>query len=167
MSRLEELRQRIESCDARIGVIGLGYVGLPLAVEFAKAGFEVIGVDVDAGKIRSLEEGRSYIEDVPERDIAEVREAGRFEATTDFRAPPRLDVINICVPPPLTRPNDPAVPHLPAAAGGIPRRLGPGPLAVRAVPPWPAWWRSQRFTAASKGPRRASRLLGSMTRSCW
>jgi len=130
MSRLEELRQRIESCDARIGVIGLGYVGLPLAVEFAKAGFEVIGFDVDADKIRSLEEGRSYIEDVPERDIAEVREAGRFEATTDFRALTRLDVINICVPTPLTRQKDPDVSHMAAAVEEIRKRLRVGQLVI-------------------------------------
>ncbi|MEE3330254.1 MAG: NAD(P)-binding domain-containing protein, partial [Myxococcota bacterium] len=73
MSSLEELRQRIESREARIGVIGLGYVGLPLGVEFAKAGFDVTGFDLDGQKIRALEDGNSYIEDVPESDIAEVK----------------------------------------------------------------------------------------------
>ncbi len=64
MSSLEELRQRIESREARIGVIGLGYVGLPLGVEFAKVGFDVTGFDLDGQKIRALEDGTSYIEDV-------------------------------------------------------------------------------------------------------
>ena len=65
MSRLLELGERIEAREARVGVIGMGYVGLPLAVEFAKAGFAVTGFDVDAEKVRAIEEGRSYIDDVP------------------------------------------------------------------------------------------------------
>jgi UDP-N-acetyl-D-glucosamine dehydrogenase len=130
MSRLEELRQKIESREARIGVIGLGYVGLPLAVEFAKAGFDVTGFDVDADKIRALKDGRSYIEDVPESDIAEVRSKGRFGATTDFAALPRLDVINICVPTPLTRQKDPDVSHMAAAIEEIRKRLRVGQLVI-------------------------------------
>ena len=69
MTRLEELREKIASRDAKIGVIGLGYVGLPLSVEFAKAGFEVVGFDLDAEKIRSIEQGVSYIEDVPADEL--------------------------------------------------------------------------------------------------
>jgi UDP-N-acetyl-D-glucosamine dehydrogenase len=130
MNRLEELRDRIESRAARIGVIGLGYVGLPLGVEFAKAGFQVTGFDLDADKVRSLAEGRSYIEDVPESDLAEVRAAGRFEAATDFSALTRLDVINICVPTPLTRQKDPDVSHMAAAVEEIRKRLRAGQLVI-------------------------------------
>ena len=130
MSRLEELRSRIESREARIGVIGLGYVGLPLSVEFAKAGFDVTGFDVDAQKIRSLEEGVSYIEDVPANDLAEVSAAGRFRATSDFAGLTRLDVINICVPTPLTRQKDPDVSHMAAAIEEIRKRLRAGQLVI-------------------------------------
>ncbi len=85
MSRLVELRDKIESREARIGVIGLGYVGLPLAVEFAKAGFCVVGFDVDGEKIRAIGAGESYIEDVPASDVQAQIGAGRLAATADFR----------------------------------------------------------------------------------
>ncbi len=130
MSRLEDLRERIASRDARIGVIGQGYVGLPLAVEFAKAGFHVTGLDIDAEKIRSLQAGSSYIEDVPSEDVARELEAGRFHATSDFAELTRLDVINICVPTPLTRTKDPDVSHMAKAVEEIRRRLRSGQLVV-------------------------------------
>ena len=130
MSRLEELRERIASRRTRIGVIGLGYVGLPLGVEFAKAGFEVVGFDLDAQKVRSLDEGHSYIEDVPESDLHEVKAAGRFSATSNFAALTGLDVINICVPTPLTRTRDPDVSHMAAAVEEIRKRLHGGQLII-------------------------------------
>ena len=130
MNRLLELRERIESREARIGVIGLGYVGLPLSIEFAKAGFRVTGFDLDAQKIRTLEEGGSYIEDVADSDIREVVEAGRFEVTSNFAALTGLDVINICVPTPLTRTKDPDVSHMAAAMEEIRKRLRSGQLII-------------------------------------
>jgi UDP-N-acetyl-D-glucosamine dehydrogenase len=130
MSRLEELRDRIESREARIGVIGLGYVGLPLAVEFARAGFDVTGFDIDAEKVRSLEAGVSYIEDIPSAAVATEKQAGRFRATSDFSELTRLDVLNICVPTPLTRTKDPDVSHMAKAMEEIRRRLRSGQLVV-------------------------------------
>ena len=103
MNRLQELGDRIDSRQARIGVIGLGYVGLPLALEFARAGFDVTGLEIDAEKVRLLEEGISYIEDISAEVLAEARNEGRFHATTNSSQLTRLDVINICVPTPLTR----------------------------------------------------------------
>ena len=76
MSRLEELRARIDAREARIGVIGLGYVGLPLAVEFAKAGYAIVGFDVDEKKVEALRAGRSYVEDVPAEEVERARQAG-------------------------------------------------------------------------------------------
>ena len=84
MSKLQDLRDKIDAREARIGVIGLGYVGLPLAVELGGAGFSVVGFDVDASKVRTLGEGRSYIGDVPSEDLRAQIDAGRFEATADF-----------------------------------------------------------------------------------
>jgi len=130
MSRLEELKGRIDSREARIGVIGLGYVGLPLAVEFAKAGFTVVGFDVDGEKIRALGAGESYIEDVPAKDVQEQAAAGRLSATTDFAKLPTTDIINICVPTPLTRTKDPDVSHMAKAIEDIARRLRSGQLVV-------------------------------------
>lgn len=130
MSRLTELKDRIASREARIGVIGLGYVGLPLAVEFAKAGFQVVGFDVDGEKIRSLQAGESYIEDVPSEALRAQAEAGRLSATTDLSKIGSVDVINICVPTPLTRTKDPDVSHMAKAIEDIAKRLRSGQLVV-------------------------------------
>ncbi|MEE8581583.1 MAG: nucleotide sugar dehydrogenase [Myxococcota bacterium] len=130
MSRLQELREKIASREARVGVIGLGYVGLPLSVEFAKAGFAVTGFDLDAEKVRLLEQGESYLEDVPAAELAAARAAGGFEATTDFSTLARLDVIHICVPTPLTRTRDPDVSHMAKALEDIRRRLRSGQLVI-------------------------------------
>ncbi|MCH2173285.1 nucleotide sugar dehydrogenase [Myxococcota bacterium] len=130
MNRLDELKDRIDSRQARLGVIGLGYVGLPLCVEFAKAGFSVIGFDVDGTKVESLCAGSTYIEDVPADSVAEVVEAGRFVATSDFNELSRCDVINVCVPTPLTKTRDPDVSHMAQALEEICRRLRSGQLII-------------------------------------
>jgi UDP-N-acetyl-D-glucosamine dehydrogenase len=130
MSRLQELHERIASREAHIGVVGLGYVGLPLALEFAKAGFRVTGFDLDAEKIRVLDEGGSYIEDVPAAELKQVRDSGRLQATTDFAALSATDVINVCVPTPLTKTKDPDVSHILRAVEDIRRRLRSGQLVI-------------------------------------
>ncbi len=130
MSRLEELRGRIETREARIGIIGLGYVGLPLAVEFAKAGFVVTGLDIDAEKVRSLDDGVSYIEDVPSDELRALQANGKFRATSDLNEITGLDVLNVCVPTPLTRTKDPDVSHMAQAMEEIRRRLRTGHLVV-------------------------------------
>ncbi|MFT5444463.1 MAG: UDP-N-acetyl-D-glucosamine dehydrogenase [Myxococcota bacterium] len=130
MSRLTELADRIESREARIGVIGLGYVGLPLAVEFAKQGFDVTGFDIDESKIDSVNAGKSYIEDVPDSDLAETQAAGRLHASANFAGLAELDIINICVPTPLTRTKDPDVSHMASAVEEIRRRLRSGQLII-------------------------------------
>ncbi len=130
MSRLQELREKIASREARVGVIGLGYVGLPLSVEFAKAGFAVTGFDLDAEKVRLLEQGESYLEDVPAAELAAARAAGGLKATTDFSTLARLDVIHICVPTPLTRTRNPDVSHMAKALEDIRRRLRSGQLVI-------------------------------------
>src|SRR5271167_3633335 len=103
MSRLQELAGRIDSGEARIGVVGLGYVGLPLVVEFARAGYRVTGFELDAEKVRILASGHSYIEDVPATEITAYRASGHLSATTDFGELAAMDVINVCVPTPLTK----------------------------------------------------------------
>ena len=129
-SRLEDLKQRIESREARMGVIGLGYVGLPLSVEFARAGFQVTGFDIDVQKVASLREGQSYIEDVSSEDLQSVMAEGRLQATTDFSDLARLDVINICVPTPLTNSKDPDLSHMTGAMQEILRRMRSGQLVI-------------------------------------
>jgi len=99
MSLIEKIRSR----EAHLCVIGLGYVGLPLLVEFARAGFKVVGVDIDAAKVKRLNGGDSYIKDVPSTKLREVLDKGNFSATTDFGVMEEVDTVNICVPTPLRK----------------------------------------------------------------
>jgi UDP-N-acetyl-D-glucosamine dehydrogenase len=130
MTRLEDLKGKLEAREAQIGVIGLGYVGLPLALEFAKAGFRVTGFDVDAEKIRVLSGGGSYIEDVAAADVAQAVKQGRFTPSTEFNALGSMDVINVCVPTPLTKTKDPDVSFMLRAVEQIGRRLRSGQLVI-------------------------------------
>jgi UDP-N-acetyl-D-glucosamine dehydrogenase len=130
MSRLDELENRIEDRSACVGVIGLGYVGLPLAVEFAEAGFPVLGFDLDARKVEALRQGCSYIEDVPGDRVNRLVKAGKLSATTDTGGLGRCDVINVCVPTPLTKARDPDVSHMAKALEDIRKRLRSGQLVV-------------------------------------
>ena len=127
---LEVLSTSIDERTAKIGVIGLGYVGLPLAVELSAAGFEVIGFDIDAEKVRSIEQGISYIGDVSSEALQSVRVADRFTATTDFDQLHEVKVVNVCVPTPLTRTKDPDVSFMASAVEEIRDRLHPGALIV-------------------------------------
>ena len=130
MSHAAHLSTAIDERTAQIGVIGLGYVGLPLALEFAKAGFQVTGFDLDGDKIRVLEQGGSYIEDVPADEVKAAIEAGKLRATADFAALRETDIINVCVPTPLTRSKDPDLSHMQSAVREIQGRLRPGQLVV-------------------------------------
>jgi UDP-N-acetyl-D-glucosamine dehydrogenase len=122
------LREKIASRRARAGVVGLGYVGLPLAVEFARSGFRTTGIDLDDRKVRAIMEGRSYIPDVATNDVAKLRQAERLDATTDFGAVAELDTINICVPTPLRKSKDPDMSYIVSAVESIARHLRPGVL---------------------------------------
>jgi UDP-N-acetyl-D-glucosamine dehydrogenase len=130
MSKLEDLRGKIDAREARIGVIGLGYVGLPLATELGAAGFSVIGFDVDTNKVRTISEGRSYIGDVESAEVARLVDSGRLEATTDFDKLATVDVINICVPTPLRKTRDPDVSFIASAVMEIRKHLHEGQLII-------------------------------------
>src|SRR3982751_5166545 len=101
------LRDRIPSRTARTGVVGLAYVGLPLAVELARNGFRTTGIDLDERKVATIMAGSSYIPDVAAADVQQFRAAGRLDATTDFAVVAQLDTVNICVPTPLRKTKDP------------------------------------------------------------
>ena len=130
MSKLEDLRGKIEAREARIGVIGLGYVGLPLIVELGNAGFRVTGFDVDLTKVRAISEGRSYIGDVESSAVAKLLEAGRLDATSDFDVLADIDIINICVPTPLRKTRDPDVSFIASAMQEIRKHLHAGQLII-------------------------------------
>jgi UDP-N-acetyl-D-glucosamine dehydrogenase len=124
------LLERIKSRRARTGVVGLGYVGLPLAVEFAKAGYHATGIDLDERKIQAIAEGRSYIPDVSSTDVAALTKAGKLDATTEFAIVKELDTINICVPTPLRKTKDPDMSYIVSAVEAIAKHLHPGLLVV-------------------------------------
>jgi UDP-N-acetyl-D-glucosamine dehydrogenase len=124
------LHEKIERRQAGIGVIGLGYVGLPLAVEFAKAGFDVTGFDVDESKIVEINAGRSYIPDVKTEDVAACLTAGRLRATSDMSKLADMDAVDICVPTPLRKTKDPDMSYIVSAAEQIAKYLHPGMLVV-------------------------------------
>jgi UDP-N-acetyl-D-glucosamine dehydrogenase len=127
---LQELGQRIDACEAHVGVIGLGYVGLPLAIEFVRAGFKVTGFELDASKVAAIQDGTSYIEDVPAEQVAEARESGGLTATTDTSTLSSCDVINVCVPTPLTRTKDPDVSFIALALEEIRKRIHAGQMVI-------------------------------------
>src|SRR3984893_14767606 len=125
-----ELLRRIRQSEIRAGVIGLGYVGLPLAVELARARYSVVGLDIDDRKIEAVERGTSYIPDVQDAHLAELVTAGRLRATSDFAVLERLDTVNICVPTPLRKTKDPAVSYMVGAVEQVAKYLHPGMLVI-------------------------------------
>ncbi len=129
-SQVETLQAKITTRTARVGIVGLGYVGLPLAVEFAKAGFSVTGIDLMGSKVDSINFGHSYIQDVPDEVVAELVASGRLCATTDFSVIRDLDTINICVPTPLRKTKDPDMSYIVSACQEIAKYLHPGMLAI-------------------------------------
>jgi UDP-N-acetyl-D-glucosamine dehydrogenase len=126
----QRLVDAIRERTAKIGVIGLGYVGLPLAVEFAKRGFDVSGFDVDESKTSQINAGRSYIPDVPQAELAEVVKAGRLRGTTRMADLAAMDVIDICVPTPLRKTKDPDLSYVVKAVEAAAAALKAGQLVI-------------------------------------
>ena len=126
----ELLRSKIADGSAVCGVVGLGYVGLPLAVEMGNVELTVLGLDVSKRVVNDLNAGKSHIKDVPSSDVARLRKAGRFEATTDMSRLAECDVISICVPTPLSKTKDPEMSYVIAATESVAAALRPGQLIV-------------------------------------
>jgi UDP-N-acetyl-D-glucosamine dehydrogenase len=125
-----ELHRKISGKSARLGVLGLGYVGLPLATEFAKAGFTVTGFDLSQKKVDAFNQGLSYIKDVPECVFSPLVRSGKLRATTDFSLIRDLDTIDICVPTPLRKTKDPDMSFVVAATASIAEYLHTGLLIM-------------------------------------
>lgn len=130
MALNEILQQKITDRSARIGVIGLGYVGLPLATSFGQNGHAVMGVDIDRRKIDQLSHGISYIQDVPSEVVASLITAERFTASTDYSGLTHCEVVFICVPTPMTAQKAPDLSFIDSAARGIAGQLRPGQLII-------------------------------------
>ena len=124
------LIEKIKAKTARVGVVGLGYVGLPLAVEYSKAGFSVTGIDLHQKKIDLINAGESYIQDVPTHEVAELVSSKTLSATTDFSVVAELDTINICVPTPLRKTKDPDMSYIVSACESIAKYMHPGMLVI-------------------------------------
>ncbi|HUA21824.1 MAG TPA: nucleotide sugar dehydrogenase [Bryobacteraceae bacterium] len=124
------LEEKIKARTARVGIIGLGYVGLPLAVEFSKAGFSVTGIDVQESKVARLNSGESYVQDVPNAALGPLVDSGKFHATTDFSVVAGLDTINIAVPTPLRKTKDPDMSYVVSACQETAKYFGPGKLVI-------------------------------------
>ena len=126
----EDLIRKAESRDVLFGIIGLGYVGLPLAVELAHAGYRVLGFDVSQRVVDGLGAGHSHVKDVPDAQLKEILASGRFTATTDGSRLREADAISICVPTPLSKFKDPDVSYIVAATETIKKVLRPGQAII-------------------------------------
>lgn len=130
MTTKEALLTKLKNKEARMAVLGLGYVGLPLAVVFGNAGFEVIGIDPDARKVDSLNKGVSYIPDVPAKDVARLVQNGKLTATIDFSVLKDVDAVSICVPTPLRKTGDPDMSYIDAATSELAKYVHAGMVIV-------------------------------------
>lgn len=126
----EALTAKISARTAKVGIVGLGYVGLPLAVEFAKAGFTVTGIDLAESKVERINAGDSYVQDVSPAEVRSLVDDGKIRATTDFSVISELDTVNICVPTPLRKTKDPDMSYIVSACQEIARYFHPGMLAI-------------------------------------
>ena len=126
----EQLLAKLENKSAKVAIIGIGYVGLPLAAVLAETGFDVVGVDPMTEKVDTLNEGVSYIEDVPTEKIRKLVSAGKLRATTDFSVLAEVDAISICVPTPLRKTGDPDLSYIIKATEDIAKYLHPGMVVI-------------------------------------
>ncbi|HDO31450.1 MAG TPA: nucleotide sugar dehydrogenase, partial [Desulfobacteraceae bacterium] len=130
MNPLETLKLKIEEKTFTLGVIGLGYVGLPLSLTFLRQGVKVIGFDLDPAKITLLAKGKSYIKHIPADELGKYVESGNFSATADFTQLNEPDAILICVPTPLTKNREPNLEYIEATGRAIAKAIRPGQLVV-------------------------------------
>ena len=130
MHETHKLRQKIDRRTARIGVVGLGYVGLPLAVEFADTGFHTTGIDLSTDRVQQLNDGINYNEDLNDQQVQHVVEKGLLQAVDDYSISRDLDVFFVCVPTPVTAHKDPDTSYIEAATRSIAAHLRPGQLII-------------------------------------
>ncbi len=125
-----DLVEKIKNKEANIGVVGLGYVGLPLLMEFVEKGFRTIGFDIDDQKVEKLNAGKSYIKHIDEARVKKVRDSGLFEATSDFARIPEVDAILICVPTPLTKHREPDLSYITSTGETLAKHIRKGQIIV-------------------------------------
>ena len=150
------LKEKIKNREAVVCVLGLGYVGLPLALAFAKKGFTVIGLDTDGQKVKSLRAGRSHVEDIPD-SLLRGKGGNNFRASGDFREIKKADVIHICVPTPLRKTKDPDISFILQAARQIKEHLQEGYLIVLQSTTYPGTTEEMILPLLEKGGYKAGR----------
>lgn len=148
---VEQALKRFQTGDVTLGVIGLGYVGLPLAVEAGQEGLKVLGFDISTRVVEGVNAGRSHIQDVPSEAVAELRGQGLLEATTDMARLSECDAISICVPTPLSKTRDPDVSYVIAATEAVAAALRPGQLVVLESTTYPGTTREIMLPALERG----------------
>jgi len=151
----DALMSRIRDRRAVIGIVGMGYVGIPLAIAACRAGFPVLGFDIDTPRVEALNDDRIVIRHIPTEDLAAARAEGRFEATADFERLDEPDCILIAVPTPLTRQREPDLGFVRATAESIARRLRPGQLVVLESTTWPGTTREVLAPILERGGLRS------------
>ncbi len=153
----QELVDKITNKQAKAGVVGLGYVGLPLSMELAAAGLEVTGFDISEAKVKLLNAGRSDIDDVPDKEVKGAIGAKKFRATTDFRQLAKMDTISICVPTPLSKTKDPDVSYILSAVNRIKQYLKKGTLVVLESTTYPGTTEDLILPLLEEGQRKVGR----------
>ena len=126
----QNLKNKLKNRSAKVVILGLGYVGLPLAAIFAEAGFNVVGVEPDQAKVDKLKKGESYVQDVPSEKLARLIQDGYLSATTDFSVMAEADAVSICVPTPLRKTGDPDLSYILVATDQVAKYMHPGVVVV-------------------------------------
>ena len=147
----QDLIAKAQSRSAVMGVIGLGYVGLPLAVELAEAGYRVLGFDVTARVVEGINAGRSHVQDVPTERLGKLVKAGKISATTDLSRLREPDCIAICVPTPLSKTRDPDVSYISAATDSVTKTIRPGQVVILQSTTYPGTTREMLLPALERG----------------
>ncbi|MGB3542509.1 nucleotide sugar dehydrogenase [Rubrivirga sp.] len=129
-SAAQAILDQVSDRSVRFAIVGMGYVGLPLAVVFAEAGLDVVGIDISEDRMEALNRGESYVEDIPSERLAAVVESGRLRGTTEFQALADVDAISICVPTPLGKTRDPDTSYISAATEQVARYVRAGQVVV-------------------------------------
>lgn len=130
MTTKDTLIAKLQDKTARIGILGMGYVGMPLAVVFAEKGFNVLGIDPDPRKVETFKQGKSYIQDVPTETVARLQKAGKLDMTADFAALAEMDAVSICVPTPLRKTGDPDMSFIVSATEQLAKYVHKGMVVV-------------------------------------
>lgn len=130
MNTKDTLMQKLQNKTAKIGILGMGYVGMPLAVVFAETGFNVLGIDPDQRKVEAFKKGISYIQDVPSETIARLQKAGKLDMSIDFAALAEVDAVSICVPTPLRKTGDPDMSYVVSATEELAKYIHKGMVIV-------------------------------------